>query len=448
VNELSVIISDVKKDTKCYKKGIRGGDSLLSINGNDIVDRLDFDFYCQDEKRLVFKFELCDGRTKKVRVNALKVTDVQAFLGIEFETYLMEKQHHCKNNCIFCFIDQLPKGLRKSLYFKDDDSRLSFLFGNYITLTNITEHEIERIIKMHISPVNISVHTMNPELRVRMMKNPNAGECLKIIDRFAEAGIKMNTQLVLCPGINDGIELLNTLVKLSKLYPSVQSIAAVPVGLTDHRDGLEKIEPYTPEQAAEVIDIIEHFGNQFKMKNGTRLAYAADEFYLKAQRPMPDNDFYEDYPQLDNGVGMWTLMKTEFTEELENISVTHKDAEVSFAVGVAAYPLFCELSEMLESRVSGLKINVYSIENRFFGKNITVSGLITGQDLIAQLKDKNLGSTLFISSAMIKADYPEKSEGVFLDDITLAQAEKELNISIVPCEGGSAQLIRMILEAE
>jgi putative radical SAM enzyme (TIGR03279 family) len=445
---LSVVISEVAKGSKCYKKGIRSGDSLLSVNSHEIVDRLDFDFYCQDEEKLCFEFEKSDGKKKKIKINPLRYNDFTKALGISFDTYLMEKQHHCKNNCIFCFIDQLPKGMRESLYFKDDDSRLSFLFGNYITLTNLTEHEIERVISMHISPVNVSVHTMNPELRVRMMKNPHAGECLKILDRFAEAGIKMNTQLVLCPFINDGDELKYSLEKLSALYPSVQSIAAVPVGLTDHREGLEKIEPYTSERASQVIDIIEEFGDKFKKENGTRLAFPADEFYLKAGRKLPDEEFYEDYPQLENGVGMWTMTKSQFVEELENTEPTRKDLEISFAVGKAAYPLFSELLPMLEKKIDGLKIHIYEIENRFFGKNITVSGLITGRDLIDQLKGKPLGSALFISSSMIRADYPVKSDGVFLDDVTLVQAEEELNIKIVPNNCDGAQLIRMITEVE
>ena len=443
---MAVVISEVKKGSKCYKKGIRNGDSLLSVNSHEIVDRLDFDFYCQDEDRLVFEFQLGNGKKKSIKINPLRYDDISEALGISFDTYLMEKQHHCKNNCIFCFIDQLPKGMRESLYFKDDDSRLSFLFGNYITLTNLTEHEIERVISMHISPVNVSVHTMNPELRVRMMKNPRAGECLKILDRFAEAGIKMNTQLVLCPGINDGDELKYSLEKLAALYPSVQSIAAVPVGLTDHREGLEKIEPYTTERAAEVIDIIERFGDGFKKKNGTRLVFPADEFYLKAGRELPDDDFYEDYPQFENGVGMWTLTKKMFYEELSKVEIDRKDCEISFAVGKAAYPLFNEMMDALEKRIDGLKIHVYEIENKFFGKNITVSGLITGQDLISQLKGKELGSALFISSSMIKADYPEKSEGVFLDDITLEQAEKELDIKIIPNSCDGAQLVELVLE--
>ena len=445
---MSVTISDVTKGSKCYKKGIRSGDRLLSVNGHEIVDRLDYDFYCQDEDRLAFDFELSSGKIKSIKINPVKCADVTEYLGISFDTYLMEKQHHCKNNCIFCFIDQLPKGMRESLYFKDDDSRLSFLFGNYITLSILTEHEIERVISMHISPVNVSVHTMNPELRVRMMKNPNAGECLKILDRFADAGIKMNTQLVLCPDINDGNELVFSLEKLGALYPSVQSIAAVPVGLTDHREGLEKIEPYTPERASEVIDIIEEFGNKFKMENGTRLAFPADEFYLKAGRPLPDEDFYEDYPQFENGVGMWTLTRSMFYEQLNSVDVKRKECEISFAVGKAAYPLFSEMMSAMENKIDGLKIHVYEIENNFFGKNITVSGLITGQDLISQLKGKELGSALFISASMVKADYPVHSEGVFLDDITLEEAEKALDIRIIPNSCDGAQLVDLVLEVQ
>lgn len=437
---MSVKIKNVKKLSSCGLHGINSGDLLLSIDGNEIEDVLDYDFYMTDGK-VSLEF-LCGEKTKTVKTTKEKC-------GLEFETYLMDKQQGCKNKCIFCFIDQLPKGMRKTLYFKDDDSRLSFLFGNYITLTNISEHEIERIIKMHISPVNISVHTMNPELRVRMMKNPKAGECLKIIKRFADAGIKMNTQLVLCPGFNDGEELLYSLSELSKLYPAVSSIAAVPVGLTKFRDGLETLTPFNKKTAGDVIDIMEKFGEEFKEKNGTRLCFPADEFYLKAERPLPNEDFYEDYPQIENGVGMWTSFKADYHDFFENLnenSSLFKEKTVSFATGAAAYPLMCDFAKKIEEKLPQIKVNVYKIKNEFFGESITVAGLITGRDLINQLKNKDLGQALFITSNMIIGSYQEENENIFLDDVTLSGAQEELSVNIIPVSEDVSEIMQKISE--
>lgn len=439
---MPVKIKNVKKLSKCGLLGVNSGDLLLSVDGNEIEDVLDYDFYMTGGK-VTLEF-LCGSKKKTVKTTKKKC-------GLEFETYLMDKQQGCKNKCIFCFIDQLPKGMRKTLYFKDDDSRLSFLFGNYITLTNISEHEIERIIKMHISPVNISVHTMNPELRVRMMKNPKAGDSLKIIKRFADAGIQMNTQLVLCPEYNDGEELLYSLSELSKFYPAVSSIAAVPVGLTKYRDGLEEIVPFTADSAGSVIDIMEKFGDEFKAKNGTRLCYPADEFYLKAGRPLPNEEFYEDYPQIENGVGMWTSFKSEYLDYFENFDKTlcrNKEKTVSFATGTAAYPLMCDFAKKIEETIPQIKVNVYEIKNYFLGESITVSGLITGQDLINQLKDKDLGEALFISSNMIIGSYQEENENIFLDDVTLTVASQELNVNIIPVSDNVSETMQKILEVE
>lgn len=439
---MPVTIKNVKKLSKCGLLGIDSGDLLLSVDGNEIEDVLDYDFYMTDGK-VTLEF-LCGGKKKTVRTTKEKC-------GLEFETYLMDKQQGCKNKCIFCFIDQLPKGMRKTLYFKDDDSRLSFLFGNYITLTNLSEHEIERIIKMHISPVNISVHTMNPELRVRMMKNPKAGECLEIIRRFADAGIQMNTQLVLCPGFNDGEELLYSLSELSKLYPAVSSIAAVPVGLTKYREGLEELTPFTENSAGDVIDIMEKFGEEFKAKNGTRLCFPADEFYLKVKRPLPDEDFYEDYPQIENGVGMWTSFKTDYLDYFENIGKDFtggKEKTVSFATGAAAYPLMCDFAKKIEEHLPQIKVNVYAVKNEFFGESITVAGLITGQDLIKQLKEKELGQALFISSNMIIGSYQEENENIFLDDVTLTKACSELGVNIIPVSENVSEIMQKLSEVE
>ena len=431
---MSVAIKSVIKKSPAYGRGIKDGDVLLSLNRNPVNDFLDYQFYAK-EKEVLVGFE-SDGKTKYTRIRKGEEED----LGLEFDSYLMDEQQHCKNKCMFCFIDQLPKGMRKTLYFKDDDSRLSFLFGNYITLTNLTERDVERIIEMHISPVNISVHTMNKELRVKMMKNKRAGECLDIIGRLAENGIEINTQLVLCPGINDGDELRYSLEELGKLYPGVKSIAAVPVGVTKYREGLFEMPEYNSETAGEVIDIISSFGDDFKEKHGTRLAYAADEFYLKAGRKIPDGDYYENYSQIENGVGMWTSTKEEFLSALGNSDYSGKEKRISIATGVAAYPLMKELSQALTAKYPQIKVDVYSIVNDFFGHSITVAGLVTGGDLINQLKDKKLKGRLLIPSVMLR------SEGdIFLDDVSLEEAERELGVEITPVSCDGYELADIIL---
>lgn len=437
---MSVKISSVKKNSLCDAKGIKAGDELLKINGNEIIDVLDYDFYMA-EQNLTLTFKCADGKYRVVKSKS-------ADCGLEFETYLMDKQQHCKNKCVFCFIDQLPKGLRESLYFKDDDSRLSFLFGNYITLTNISEHEIERIISMHISPVNISVHTMNPELRVQMMKNKNAGKSLEIIKRLAEAGIKMNTQLVLCPGINDGDELRRSIEELSSLYPSVQSIAAVPVGLTKFREGLEKLEPYNKETAGETIDIIEEYSSKFRKEFGTGLVYPADEFFIKAERELPSAEYYDDYPQLDNGVGLVRSFCDDFFDELEYCNEKPTNKKVTLATGVDFYPYLCELCKKAQEKY-GVEIEVHKIINNFFGETITVSGLVTGIDLYEQLKDCDLGDKLLLPSSMI-SDYTNHTENKnkFLDDMTVEELEERLNAKIILTNGNGGQLLKDIMGVE
>lgn len=435
---MSVLISEVVPYSPADKKGIRSGSTLLSINGHEIHDVLDYDFYSNETKLHIIIDD--NGRNKKITVRK----DEDEDLGLEFETYLMDKQQHCKNGCIFCFIDQMPEGMRESLYFKDDDSRLSFLFGNYITLTNLSERDVERIIEMHISPVNVSVHTMNPELRVKMMKNKNAGKSLEILYRLANAGIKLNTQLVLCPGVNDGEELRYSLEKLGELYPAVQSIAAVPVGLTKFRQSLYPLAGYTKTGAENVIDIIESFAADFLKKNGTRLAFAADEFYLKAGRKMPSDEEYEDYPQLENGVGLWTSLETEFVSALEEADLPDDYAEkVSLATGEAAYPLIESLCEAVKRKYKNCVIDVYKIQNDFFGPDITVAGLITGNDLIIQLQDKKLHARLIIPSVMLR------SEGdMFLDSVTVEEAEEKLGVSIRPVSNDGYELLDTILNIE
>ncbi len=431
---MSVKIKDVEIGSICSKK-ISAGDTLVAVNSHEINDVLDYRFYTSACK-LKLEIETEKGKRRTVKVKKGEYDD----LGLCFETYLMDKHHSCKNKCIFCFIDQMPSGLRESLYFKDDDSRLSFLFGNYVTLTNLTDKDIDRIIEMHISPVNVSVHTMNPQLRVEMMKNPNSGTSLCYLNRLAEAGIKLNTQLVLCPGINDGKELEFSLLELGKLYPAVQSIACVPVGLTKHREGLPHLDAYNKETASKVIDTVDDFNIHFKYYNNETIAYAADEFYLAAQREIPSADYYGEYPQLENGVGMWRLLKEEFASALETNDFTpEKSREISAVTGAAAYPLIKELANSLEIRYN-IKINVYEVKNIFFGESVTVSGLLTGQDILEQLKGRELGKELIIPDNSLR-----DGEEVFLDDMTVAQLSTALGVPVTSCKADGYELLDKFL---
>lgn len=432
---MAVIISGIDKNSIAEKKKINKGDVLLSINGNGINDVLDYRFYINDTK-LLLSLRTAEGKSKLAMIRKGEFEDI----GLEFETYLMDKQRSCKNKCIFCFIDQLPKGLRKSLYFKDDDSRLSFLFGNYITLTNLTDGEAERIIRMHISPVNVSVQTMNPELRVKMMANPKAGESLKYLKMFADAEIAINTQLVLCPSVNDGEELERSLTELAAMYPAVQSIAAVPVGLSDHREGLYKIEPYNRETAREVIGIIDRFNEKFKQEHGEIIAYAADEFYLKAELEMPKADYYNGFPQLENGVGMWALLESEFNEALDECKITELDRTVTVVTGKAAYPLIKALAEKAEKKIKGLSVKVIAAENRLLGRMITVSGLLCGADIVSALEGLDLGDELIIPPNCLR------SEGdMFLDDMTVEELSDRLKIKVTQNGSSGEDLLCSLL---
>ena len=435
---MPVRIENVEKGSIACKKGICSGDILESINGNEINDVLDYQFYITDEKLDIVYSR--GGRERHVRIKKPEYEDI----GLIFSTYLMDEQHTCRNKCIFCFIDQMPPGMRKSLYVKDDDERMSFLFGNYITLTNLRETDVQRIIKMHISPINISVHTMNPELRVRMMKNRFAGDCLKYIDMFAAAGIKMNCQLVLCPGINDGEELVYSIKKLASLYPAVQSIAAVPVGLTSYRDGLEKIEPYNNRTAKGVLDIINSFGDKFEKECGTRLIYPADEFYVICDLDTPGYEYYGDFLQLENGVGMCTLLRYDFLEALKTAPEKIKGGKISIATGEASYKIIKRLVDMARDKWHNLECKVYKIDNDFFGRSISVTGLICGQDLIKQLSGVDLGEYLLISDSMLDSENAR-----FLDDVTPAEVEEALKIRLraVPCNGGY-ELLSALIGAE
>ncbi len=433
---MSVRVEGVAQNSYGEKAGILAGDELLKINSHEIFDVLDYRFYIQSKK---LSIELLRGG-EVVKTNIRKSNEF-ADIGLEFCTYLMDKQHTCKNKCVFCFVDQMPTGMRDTLYFKDDDSRMSFLFGNYITLTGLCEREVQRIIDMHISPINISVHTMNPALRVELMKNRFAGESLKILDRFSEAGIDMNTQLVLCPGLNDGDELRFSLEELSKLTPSVKSIAAVPVGLTKYREGLYPLSPYTKEQAAEVIDIIDEFNAHYAYYNkGEVIAYASDEFYLIAEKEIPDADYYGDFLQLDNGVGMCALLKDEFINALGEKEPVECKRKVTIATGEAAFGLLSKLAQMAEERFKGLRVNVIKLKNNFFGETVTVAGLITGADFKAQLSNVDLGDELLIPRVSLR------SEGdVFLDDVSLSELGSYLKVKTTAIENDGAVLLDTII---
>ncbi len=434
---MSVVIESVLTDSYAYRVGILSGDELVSINSHEIFDVLDYRFYIQARKLSL----LVNRAGEEITFNIRK-SDEFSDIGLEFKTYLMDKQHSCKNKCIFCFVDQMPKGMRDTLYFKDDDARMSFLFGNYITLTGLCEREVQRIIDMHISPINISVHTTNPELRVRMMKNPNAGESLSIVKRLADSGIDMNTQLVLCPGINDGEELRRSLRELSEYSPYIKSIAAVPVGLTKYRDGLYPLRTYTKAEASEVIDIIDDFNAHYAFfNNGEVLAYASDEFYLIAQRPLPDAEYYGEFSQLDNGVGMCALLKDEFLTALEEANPCKVNRTVTIATGEAAYNLLSELSSLAESKFGGLKINVIKIVNRFFGETVTVAGLITGQDYKEQLKDIALGDALLIPRVSLRNEGDK-----FLDDVTFSDLEDFLGVKVYAVSNDGYELLNLLID--
>ena len=432
-----VKITEVDKGSRAARHGILAGDVLVSINQNEICDVLDYRFYLAERT-----VELLISRADEQFTVAIKKGEYDD-IGLSFETPLMDKKQTCRNGCIFCFIDQNPEGLRESLYFKDDDSRLSFIHGNYITLTNMSDKDIDRIIKMRFSPINVSVHTTNPELRVKMMKNKRAGEVLSYLSRLRDAGISMCGQIVLCRGVNDGEELKRSLSDLSEYFPAMTSVAVVPAGLTKFRDKLYPLTDFTPEEASEVIDLINRFGDAHKAKHGTRLFYAADEFYLKAKREIPEADYYEDYPQLENGVGMLRSFSDEFNMCIEDIKEVRQGAQkraVSLATGVAAYPSVVSLAQKLEQICPDLSIKIYKIINNFFGESITVTGLLTGKDIYEQLCDKELGDELLIPKNALRS-----GEDIFLCDMTLAELSSKLGTRVRAAGSDGYELAEAIL---
>jgi len=427
------IIKTIEKVSPLYGK-LHAGDQLISINGNSIKDVLDYKYYGYDRK-LKLEVLTAAGKTRTIRVRKPEGMD----LGLEFETYLMDAPRSCANRCVFCFIDQNPAGMRKSIYFKDDDARLSFLMGCYITLTNLSQREIERIIALHISPVNISVHTTDPVLRQEMLRSRRAGEIMEIMGRFAQAGITMNCQIVCCPGINDGEALERSMRELRALYPAVNSVSIVPLGLTRHREGLEPLRPFTPEHAGETIDLVEAYAEKCLEETGTRLFFCSDEMYLKAGRTLPEDEFYEEHTQLDNGVGMIRLLEREFMMALE-FSDGADGVPFSMATGVDFAPFLENLLCTAEKKYDNIKGQVYSVRNDFFGESVTVAGLITGKDFLSQLKGRELGQRLLISANMLRQE-----EMDFLDDVTLEEAERELGVKIYPISQDGGELCDAML---
>ena len=431
---MAVKIFDVTTGSHADKAGIKKGETLLSINSNEIVDVLDYRFY-QVNRKLTLEVEDEDKNVRTIEMTKGEYEEI----GLEFETYLMDKQHSCRNKCIFCFIDQLPKGMRESLYFKDDDSRLSFLFGNYFTLTNITEHEIDRIIKMHISPINVSVHTTNPELRCKMMNNRFAGDTLKYLKRFADAGITLNCQIVSCPGINDGDELVRTLTDLENL--GVNMTAIVPVGLTRYRENLYPLVPYNKETAGQTIDIIEKMGDECVKKHGRRIFFPGDEFYLLAEREIPSPEFYEDFSALEDGIGMIAYLTDDVGWKLEELdadeSLCHK---VTIACGEGVFPYMKRIMSMINEKFPNITINTRAIKNNFFGGGVNVSGLVTGGDLIDQLRGDDLGDRLIIPSSMLRFE-----NDLFLDDVSTDDVERELGVTLVPVNNNGNDLVEAVI---
>ena len=429
------IVSTVHPGSIGEEMGIEPGDRLLAINGNTIEDVFDYHYYVDDEN-IVLLIEKPDGEQWELEIEK----DEDEGLGLEFGQSLMDEYRSCRNKCMFCFIDQMPAGMRETLYFKDDDSRLSFLQGNYITLTNMSDHDVERIVKYHLEPINISFHTTNPELRCKMLHNRFAGDALKKVDILYQGGIEMNGQIVLCKGVNDGAELERSIRDLTGYLPYLRSVSVVPVGLTKFRDGLYPLEPFTKEDAKEVLRVIHKWQEQIYEAHGIHFIHAGDEWYILAGEELPREERYDGYLQLENGVGMLRLLMNEFGEGLERIKGDDRKKELSFATGRLAYPYLERMLGRLKEKFPNITLHLYEVRNDFFGELITVSGLITGQDLAAQLKGRVLGDALLIPCNMLRT-----GEDVFLDDFTVKDVEKALQVPVDIVKSSGQDLIDAVL---
>lgn len=417
-----VTVTGVEKGSAAQKAGILSGDILLSVNGRNICDVLDYRFAIADEKLEILLHRGPELVTAKIR------KEVYDDIGLDFSTPLMDEKKQCSNRCIFCFIDQNPPGMRESIYFKDDDRRLSFLQGSYITLTNLSEDDVARIIEMRTSPLRVSVHTTEPELRVRMLANKNAGSSLDLLKRFAEAGISLECQIVLCRGVNDGEHLVQTMRDLYALSPAVESVSIVPAGLTKHRKGLYPLVQFLPKEAEKVIETVDAFAEKCREETGTRVFYCADELYLLAGKELPGEEYYDGYPQIENGVGLITSMAEEIRYELSEHASEYRKAvpeKTAIATGTAAYPFICGFVERAKKAIPSLETEIFPIRNDFFGESITVAGLVTGNDIIRQLKGRITAKTLLLPAVMLRAERDR-----FLDDVTVEELENALGVQV------------------
>lgn len=433
------VIIKVEQGSIAEELGIEPGDILISMNGKEILDVFDYRFYMQEDF-----IELCiqDHTTGEECIAEIE-KDYDEDIGIVFESGLMDAAKSCRNKCIFCFIDQLPPGMRETLYFKDDDSRLSFLQGNYVTLTNMSQKDIDRIIYYHLSPINISVHTTDLELRKEMLHNKNADNVLDIMRQFADAGIEMNLQVVLCKGYNDGRQLDKTIADCVAFYPQGKSMSVVPIGLTKYRQSLTPMEPFSKEEARRVLEQVHNWQNKFLKQLGSRFVFASDEFYLKAEQELPEVAAYEDFVQYENGVGMLTLLEAEFMEALQALPNGDVTRKLSLATGKAAYPLIQRLSMAIVEKRKNLDITVYEIENTFFGNLITVSGLLTGQDIIDQLNGLPLGECLLLPDSLLR-----NGTRTLLDDVEIEEIEEKLQVPVKTVQNDGRALLHTILNME
>lgn len=429
------IIKTVEPGSIAEELELSPGDVLVSVNGQPVRDVLDY-HYLTNEEYLEILVRKPDGEEWELEIEK----EYEEDLGIEFENGLMDDYRSCSNRCIFCFIDQLPKGMRETLYFKDDDSRLSFLQGNYVTLTNMSDEDVERIITYHLEPINISFHTMNPELRCQMLNNRFAGDALKKARRFFDAGVTMNGQIVLCKGINDGEELAATIEKLAGYLPYLQSVSVVPVGLTSHREGLYPLEPFTKEDAGKVLDLIHAWQEKIYREHGTHFIHAGDEWYLLAEREIPQASAYDGYLQLENGVGMVRLFREEIREGLKELPGDERERTVTAATGKLAAPILQEAARQIQEKYPGVRLQVISVENRFFGERITVAGLLTGRDLKEQLSGRELGEELLLTENMFR-----DGEEVFLDDMTAEELSGALQVPVTIVKSDGKAFLEAVL---
>ena len=429
------IIRQVEPGSIAEELELEPGDVLVSVNGQPVQDVFDY-HYLTNEEYLEILIRKADGEEWELEIEK----EFEEDLGIEFENGLMDEYRSCRNKCIFCFIDQLPKGMRDTLYFKDDDSRISFLQGNYVTLTNMSDADYDRVIQYHLEPINISFQTMNPELRCKMLNNRFAGDALKKVEKFYEAGITMNGQIVLCKGVNDGAELEHSIAELTKYLPYLQSVSVVPVGLTRHREGLYPLEPFTKEDAIGVLDLIHSWQEKLVKTHGTHFIHAGDEWYLLAEQEIPAEETYDGYLQLENGVGMVRLLENEVQEALADCDGDERTRRVSIATGKAAAPLLLKLTEKIQKKYPNVKASVIPIENVFFGEKITVAGLLTGQDLKAQLAGQKLGEELLLTEHMLR-----DGEDVFLDDVTVSELSGSLQVPVTIVKSDGKAFLEAVL---